>query len=101
METLQKHTIGEYVAQDFRTAALFSKYKIDFCCKGNNTLEEVCQAKGLNATQIENEINSIYRTLDKKIALFKTKNHEANLKSMFFHQHILFFTGKRNYKNPQ
>ena len=27
MNTLEKTTVGEYVAQDFRTAALFSKYK--------------------------------------------------------------------------
>ena len=59
MDTLQKNTIGEYVAQDFRTAALFSKYKIDFCCKGNKTLDEVCEAKGLNVNQIENEINTV------------------------------------------
>lgn len=59
MDTLQKNTIGEYVAQDFRTAALFSKYKIDFCCKGNKTLDEVCQTKGLDINQIENEINAI------------------------------------------
>lgn len=62
MDTLQKNTIGEYVAQDFRTAALFSKYKIDFCCKGNKTLDEVCVAKGLDVNQIENEINSVLNT---------------------------------------
>jgi regulator of cell morphogenesis and NO signaling len=55
----QKNTIGSYVAQDFRTAALFSKYKIDFCCKGNTTLDEVCKAKGLDVNQIENEINAV------------------------------------------
>ena len=59
MDTLQKNTIGEYVAQDFRTAALFSKYKIDFCCKGNKTLDEVCEAKGLDINKIENEINTV------------------------------------------
>ena len=31
MQTLEKMTIGEYVAKDFRTAAVFSKYGIDFC----------------------------------------------------------------------
>lgn len=59
MKTIQKNTIGEYVAQDFRTAALFSKYKIDFCCKGNKTLDEVCEAKGLDINKIESEINTI------------------------------------------
>lgn len=59
MNTLEKVTVGAYVAQDFRTAALFSKYKIDFCCKGNKTLDEVCQAKGLDSNQIEKEIEAI------------------------------------------
>ena len=45
MDTLEQLTVGEYVANDFRTAALFSKYGIDFCCKGNRTLEEVCAKK--------------------------------------------------------
>ncbi len=59
MDTLQKNTIGAYVALDFRTAALFSKYKIDFCCKGDKTLEEVCQTKGLDVNTIESEINAV------------------------------------------
>ncbi|MEC4050770.1 iron-sulfur cluster repair di-iron protein [Flavobacterium sp. SUN046] len=62
MDTLQKNTIGEFVAQDFRTAALFSKYKIDFCCKGNKTLDEVCEAKGLDVNKMENEINAVLNT---------------------------------------
>lgn len=59
MDTVQKQTIGAYVAQDFRTAALFSKYKIDFCCKGDKTLEDVCQTKGLDVNTIEGEINAV------------------------------------------
>lgn len=47
MEILENLTIGEYVAQDFRTAAIFSKYGIDFCCKGNRTIEEVCEKKNI------------------------------------------------------
>ncbi|HSD08754.1 iron-sulfur cluster repair di-iron protein [Flavobacterium sp.] len=59
METLEKITIGQYVAKDFRTAALFSKYGIDFCCKGNRTLEEVCEKKEINPEQLLNEIEVI------------------------------------------
>lgn len=59
MKLLEKMTIGGYVATDFRIATLFSNYKIDFCCKGNKTLEEVCAAKGLELHQLENEITTI------------------------------------------
>ncbi|MGZ3864270.1 MAG: iron-sulfur cluster repair di-iron protein [Bacteroidia bacterium] len=47
METTQK-TIGEIVRDDFRAAAVFSEFRIDFCCKGNRTLDEVCEQKGIS-----------------------------------------------------
>jgi regulator of cell morphogenesis and NO signaling len=59
METLEKNTIGEFVAQDFRTAAIFSKYGIDFCCKGNRTIEQVCKIKNLNEADLLEELNSV------------------------------------------
>ncbi|SDZ97416.1 regulator of cell morphogenesis and NO signaling [Flavobacterium gillisiae] len=62
METLEKITIGEYVAKDFRTAALFSKYGIDFCCKGNRTVEEVCEKKAVQPADLQIEIDAILNT---------------------------------------
>ena len=38
-------TIGEIVAEDFRTAAIFKKHGIDFCCRGGRTIEEACEKK--------------------------------------------------------
>jgi len=72
MKTLEKQTIGEYVAQDFRTAALFSKYKIDFCCKGNRPLEDVCQSKELDINVIENELSAILENKDNNSIDFKS-----------------------------
>ncbi|MBF6608713.1 MAG: iron-sulfur cluster repair di-iron protein [Flavobacterium sp.] len=51
-----KITIGEIVAEDFRTAAVFSKYGIDFCCKGNRTLEEVCEKKNVSVNTLTEEL---------------------------------------------
>lgn len=41
-------TIGDFVANDFRNAQIFKKLGIDFCCGGKKTLEEVCNAKGID-----------------------------------------------------
>lgn len=49
MENFKDKTIGAFVAQDFRTAAVFSKYQIDFCCKGNRTITEVCKKQDIDA----------------------------------------------------
>ncbi|AOC93380.1 Iron-sulfur cluster repair protein ScdA [Flavobacterium anhuiense] len=52
MENLKNKTIGSFVAEDFRTAAVFSKYRIDFCCKGNRTIAEVCEKQNIDANDL-------------------------------------------------
>jgi regulator of cell morphogenesis and NO signaling len=72
METLDTKTIGEYVAQDFRTAALFSKYGIDFCCKGNRSIEEVCENKDVTPEDLFNQITAILATKNENNIDFKS-----------------------------
>lgn len=62
MNAIEQETIGGFVAEDFRTAAIFSKYGIDFCCKGHRTLEEVCTAKGLDISIVQNELSEVMNT---------------------------------------
>jgi regulator of cell morphogenesis and NO signaling len=52
-------TIGDFVARDFRTAAVFSKYHIDFCCKGQRTIDEVCAKENINEADLLKEINTV------------------------------------------
>jgi len=62
MEVLNKDSekeIGQFVADDFRTAAVFSKYKIDFCCNGNRTINEVCEKKGLDNNDLLDELYAV------------------------------------------
>lgn len=51
--------IGEIVAHDFRTAAVFKANGIDFCCRGHRTLREAIDDKGLVAEDIIKELASI------------------------------------------
>lgn len=55
-------TIGDFVAQDYRTAAIFTKYGIDFCCKGQRTIDEVCTKKNINEANLLNELNAVLAT---------------------------------------
>lgn len=50
--------IGQFVADDYRTAAIFSRYGIDFCCKGHKTIEEVCNKKQIDANQLLSELEA-------------------------------------------
>src|SRR6266568_1773043 len=51
-------TIGEFVADDYRTAKVFEKYGIDFCCGGNVPLSAACQGKGIDPAVILREIEA-------------------------------------------
>jgi regulator of cell morphogenesis and NO signaling len=62
MTIQETSTIGEFVAQDYRTAAIFSKYGIDFCCKGQKSIEEVCSEKDINETNLLNDLNAVLAT---------------------------------------
>ena len=59
MTLVETNTIGEYVAQDFRTAAVFTKYGIDFCCRGHRSIEEVCAKNELNETHLLEDLNTV------------------------------------------
>jgi regulator of cell morphogenesis and NO signaling len=62
MENLKNKTIGSFVAQDYRTAAVFSKYKIDFCCKGNRTVNEVCEKQNIDSETLLQSINEVVQS---------------------------------------
>ncbi|MDO5972517.1 iron-sulfur cluster repair di-iron protein [Flavivirga aquimarina] len=57
LKDLQKQ-IGQFVAEDFRTAAVFSNYGIDFCCRGDRTVEEVCNKNGINTSELLDKLQS-------------------------------------------
>jgi len=62
MVTLQKDSekqIGQFVAEDYRTAAVFSKYKIDFCCNGGRTINEACDKKDIDSNVLLDELNAV------------------------------------------
>ncbi|ACN13184.1 YtfE [Desulforapulum autotrophicum HRM2] len=56
-EVFQKK-IGEIVAEDYRTATVFDKYGIDFCCGGQVLLTTACQEKNLDFDVIQQEIKA-------------------------------------------
>jgi regulator of cell morphogenesis and NO signaling len=49
-------TIGEIVADDYRTASVFQRHGLDFCCGGGRTVEEACREAGVDPTALLAEI---------------------------------------------
>jgi regulator of cell morphogenesis and NO signaling len=52
MNTLRTATIKSIVTNDFRAAAIFEKYSLDFCCKGGVSIEQACSEKNLDPALI-------------------------------------------------
>jgi len=52
-------TIGELVADDYRKAAVFGKFGLDFCCGGKKSLKEACEKKGVNEADVKAALNQI------------------------------------------
>lgn len=59
MNAIHEKTIGQYVAEDYRTAQVFKKYNIDFCCKGNRSIKEASERKNLDADAIFRDLEAI------------------------------------------
>jgi len=75
MEVLSKDLkkqIGQFVADDFRTAAVFNKYGIDFCCKGHKTIETVCDQKGIKSDSLLEELQDVLKNSPDPSVDYKT-----------------------------
>lgn len=46
------------MAQNPRSATVFTKYNIDYCCGGKISLTEACSKKGINPEEIKQEIEA-------------------------------------------
>lgn len=74
---MQEETIGEIVANDYRTAAIFKSYKIDFCCNGNRKFSDVCKEKNIDMEKLADEINAV--TLKQSSNTFDYKSMDTDL----------------------
>lgn len=64
MEIKSYTTVGEIVSMNFRTAQLFDKNNIDFCCGGNISLEQACTKSNVDIEKIIPEIEDILSVSD-------------------------------------
>ena len=52
-------TVGRMVAENYKKAAIFKQYGIDFCCGGGISLEEACKLKNVDINEIQNILKEI------------------------------------------
>ncbi|MBL0910933.1 MAG: iron-sulfur cluster repair di-iron protein [Bacteroidia bacterium] len=59
MEITRNSIIGELVARDYRTASVFQSYGIDFCCRGDRSIEEICESRDIELTVLMEELEQV------------------------------------------
>ncbi len=72
MSVQENQIIGELVARDYRTASVFKKYNIDFCCQGDRSIKEACEMKKVNPESVVNELESILTSNEAKATDFQS-----------------------------
>jgi regulator of cell morphogenesis and NO signaling len=65
-------TVGEFVAEDYRTAKVFEKHGIDFCCGGKIGLSDACRERDIDPASIQGEIEAV-----KEEPLERSQNYGA------------------------
>ncbi|MBV6483854.1 MAG: Iron-sulfur cluster repair protein YtfE [Flavobacteriales bacterium] len=59
MENIDDKTVAEIVTENIKTADVFKKNGIDFCCGGNVKVQEICAKKGVDYSKLKEDILNI------------------------------------------
>lgn len=63
--------IGEIVTHDFRAAEIFKNAGIDFCCGGNDSLEQICKDKKMDISALVQKLSELENTSTDTMHNFK------------------------------
>src|SRR6266496_6383566 len=56
--------VGEIVATDFRAAAVFERFGIDFCCGGRRALDDACRTAAADPAEVVRALDALPAVAD-------------------------------------
>jgi regulator of cell morphogenesis and NO signaling len=62
-EISRKALVADIVAKDYRTADVFRRHGIGYCCGGKWPMEIACEMRGIDADKIQAELEAATRTI--------------------------------------
>jgi regulator of cell morphogenesis and NO signaling len=64
MQITKNTSIGEVVKYNFKTAQVFDKNRIDFCCGGSTSIEQACLNQNVNIELLMPELQNLMEQTD-------------------------------------
>ena len=80
-------SVRDIVAEDFRAAAVFQRFGIDFCCGGRRTLREACAARTVDPLSVLAEMNQACDRTDPTTPRFADWSPDALIAYIVGHHH--------------
>lgn len=74
MDNYRALKIAEIVTADIRTAEVFKKVGIDFCCGGHQNLEEACTQYNIDLEELESSLEAVISDTDSSAHNYKEWN---------------------------
>lgn len=68
MNITEQTIVGDLVAKDYRTASVFKKQGIDFCCAGNRTIAEACAKKSIAPALVIGDLEEVTTKTNNPVA---------------------------------
>jgi regulator of cell morphogenesis and NO signaling len=59
MNDITTATLKDIVLEDFRAAAVFERFALDFCCGGNKTVAQACAERSMEAEPVVTELRAL------------------------------------------
>ena len=74
MSKYEHLSIGRIVAENLAAAVIFEKHGMDFCCHGEQTLEEACFKHGIELDELISELEALERPSNSEQLEFSDMN---------------------------
>ncbi|WPP47984.1 iron-sulfur cluster repair di-iron protein [Catalinimonas niigatensis] len=72
MNTLMQEPVGQIVNRNYRTADVFKKFGIDFCCGGKKPLQEACEKKNIDPKELEQVLLKVLNQTQEEVVNYSS-----------------------------
>jgi regulator of cell morphogenesis and NO signaling len=85
--TIPEMTIADLVTADYRTAGVFRRYGLDFCCGGRRTIGEACATHNIDSGKLLNELGQVMNRNDNTAPRFNAWSPELLIRFIVDNHH--------------